>query len=120
VIYHAAIQEILSRVEFSGNDQSAKLLRVIRTETTAGAVPLKKGAIGEYKQRVNESGSIFAPVFSGTKSVTVVPHSRVTGLYFLERKRGTGQKLFSGRRRERDHLYCPWSENSEPRQARET
>jgi hypothetical protein len=95
-IYHGAIQEILSKVKFTGNDQAAKLIRVLRTESTTTAVPFKKGTAGEYKRGVNESASIFAPIFKGTRTVTVVPHARITGLYFLERKPGTGQTFFLG------------------------
>jgi hypothetical protein len=95
-IYHAAIQELLARVEFNGNDQKARLLRVLRTETQKGVVPMKKGQAADYKRKVNASGSIFAPVFSGTRTVTVVPHSRVTGVYFLERQPGSAESFFLG------------------------
>lgn len=93
-IFHAGVQEILQRVKFTGNDQAAGLLRVLRTETNTSAVPFKKGSIGDYKRGVNESGSIFAPARSGTRTVTIVPHARVTGLYFLERSPGSRQTFF--------------------------
>jgi hypothetical protein len=95
-MFHAFIQEVLGRVGFTGNDQKARLLRVLRTETEGSAIPIKKGQSGDYKRRVNASGSIFAPVFSGTRTVTTVPHSRVTGLYFLERHPGSGTTFFLG------------------------
>lgn len=95
-MFHGFMQETLGKVSFEGNDQQAGLVRVLRTETTSGAVPFKKGATGEYQRGVNESGSIFAPVFGGTRTVTAVPHSRVTGLYMLERHPGNGHTFFLG------------------------
>ena len=95
-VLHAFIQELLGKMQFEGNDPAARLLRVIRTETAAKAVPFKAGKKGLYKRGVNESGSIFAPVFSGTRTLTAVPHTRVTGIYFMERTPGTGQYFFYG------------------------
>lgn len=94
--FHALVQEVLARTEFEGNDRTQSLLRVLRTESTSSAVPFAKGRRGIYKRGVNESGSIFAPVFSGTRTVTAVPHTRITGTYFLERTPGTGHTFFLG------------------------
>jgi hypothetical protein len=97
-IYHAFVQEILGSMHFTGNDQQARLVRVLRTEQTTSAVPFRKGTSGVYKRGVNESGSLFAPIFSGTRTVTAVPHTRITGIYFMERTPGGGQSssLFYG------------------------
>jgi hypothetical protein len=95
-MYTAGIQELLGKVKFSGNDPATRMVRILRTESGVGAVPFPKGQRGRYPRRVNASGSIFAPVFSGTRTITVVPHSRVTGVYFLERAPGTGSTFFYG------------------------
>ena len=97
-IYHAFVQEVLGSMNFTGNDQQARLVRVLRTEQTTSAVPFRKGTGGVYKRGVNESGSLFAPVFSGTRTVTAVPHTRITGIYFMERTPGGGpsSSLFYG------------------------
>lgn len=95
-VLHAFVQEVLGKMQFEGNDTAARLLRVIRTETAASVVPFKAGKMGVYKRGVNESGSIFAPVFSGTRTLTAVPHTRVTGIYFMERVPGTGHYFFYG------------------------
>jgi len=105
-IYHAFVQETLANMSFSGNDQQARLVRVLRTETDAGAIPFRKGQSGVYKRGVNESGSVFAPVFSGTRTVTAVPHTHVTGLYFMERTPGTGKSFFYGDN-ENEFTYMP-------------
>lgn len=95
-VFHALVQEVLARTQFGGNDSARALVRVFRTETGTQVVPFSKGKRGSYKRGVNESGSIFAPVFSGTRTVTAVPHTRITGLYFLERTPGTGHTFFLG------------------------
>lgn len=93
-ILHAFVQELLGRIEFQGNDRNARLLRILRTESNIHAVPFAPGTTGVYKRGVNESGSIFAPVFGGTRTVTAVPHTRVTGIYFLERTPGNRHTFF--------------------------
>jgi hypothetical protein len=106
-IYHALVQEVLARTSFGGNDQARGVVRVFRTETTKGVVPFSKGKRGIYTRGVNESGSLFAPIFSGTRTVTAVPHSRLTGLYFLERQPGTGVTFFLGDS-ENEVTYIAW------------
>lgn len=95
-IFHAFIQETLARTDFEGNDRRERALRVLRTESTTTAVPFKKGDKGDYKRGVNESGSVFKPVFSGMRTITAVPHTRVTGIYFFERQPGSGTTFFYG------------------------
>lgn len=107
-IYHALVQEVLARTSFQGNDQARRLARVFRTETTKGVVPFSKGKRGIYLRGVNESGSLFAPIFSGTRTVTAVPHTRLTGLYFLERQPGTGSTFFLGDS-ENEVTYISWN-----------
>lgn len=92
----AAVQEVLGRTSFPGNDLAAGLVRILRTETGKGTVPFGKGKSGRYARRVNASGSVFDTVFSGTRTITKVPHSRVTGLYFFERDPGSSATFFYG------------------------
>ncbi|MBL9174135.1 MAG: hypothetical protein JNL10_11415 [Verrucomicrobiales bacterium] len=95
-MFHAGVQEILARTEFNGNDADARMIRILRTEQSKGTVPFGKGQKGRYARRVNASGSVFAPVFSGTTTVTAVPHTRITGTYFLERIPGARSDFFYG------------------------
>jgi hypothetical protein len=92
----AAVQEVLGRTSFPGNDVAAGLVRILRTETSKSSVPFKKGKTGRYARRVNASGSVFAPVFGGARTITRVPHTRVTGLYFFERNPGSATTFFYG------------------------
>jgi SPP1 gp7 family putative phage head morphogenesis protein len=94
--HHAFIQELLGKTGFEGNDTERRKLRVLRTESKSTAVPFAIGQKGQYKRGVNESGSIFRPVFSGARTITNVPHSRVTSLYFLERTPGGGSSFLLG------------------------
>ncbi|MFO1461232.1 MAG: hypothetical protein U1G08_17750 [Verrucomicrobiota bacterium] len=95
-MWHAAVQEVLGRVKFEGNDQTARLVRIMRTEQSKSTVPFEKGQKGQYPRRVNASGSVFAPVFSGVRTLTAVPHTRITGLYFFDRIPGQGNEFFLG------------------------
>ena len=95
-MWHAAVQEVLGNLKFEGNDNSARLVRIIRTEQSKSTVPFGKGEKGKYARRVNASGSVFAPVFSGTRTLTAVPHTRITGLYFFDRIPGVGHEFFLG------------------------
>ncbi len=90
IAHHAFIQELLAATEFDGNDVAQRRMRILRTETSAAAVPFKAGKKGLYPRGVNESGSLYRPVFSGARTITNVPHSRVTSLYFLERDPAAG------------------------------
>jgi len=97
---HALTQEVLARVEAPGNDTARRLVRLLRTETTATAVEqsLKPGEVGEYKRGVNESFSTITNFAGGSGAVTVsaMPHARVTALYWFERQPGKGGGFFLG------------------------
>jgi len=93
-MFHAFIQEMLGRMDFPGNDRQAKLLRVLRTELDREAVPFRPGESGLYPRGIYASGSLFTQVFSGVKTVTAVPHSRIVGIYFLEKSPGRGDTFF--------------------------
>lgn len=97
-MFHAFVQELLARTAFVGNDRDARMVRVIRIETDSAAVPFGKGKSGEYKRGINESGSVFRPVagWSGTRTITATPHTRITGIYFLEQQPGSGSTFFFG------------------------
>ena len=97
-IFHGFIQELLARTSFVGNDRDARMARVIRIETESTAVPFAKGKSGDYKRGINESGSVFRPVagWAGTRTITAVPHTRITGVYFLEQQPGSGSSFFFG------------------------
>ncbi len=95
-VFHAFVQELLGKMDFPGNDRDARLLRVIRTETKASVIPFPPGQSGTYPRGVNESGSLFTPVFSGGRVVTAVPHPRITSIYFLEQTPGTGNTFLYG------------------------
>jgi len=95
-VFHAFVQELLGKMEFPGNDREAHLLRVLRTETKASVIPFSPGESGTYKRGVNESGSLFTPVFSGGRVVTAVPHPRITSIYFLEQIPGSGHTFLYG------------------------
>lgn len=95
-MFHAGVQEVLGRLKFNGNDTTNRQVRILRTEQSKETVPFRKGQSGRYARRLNASGSVFAPVFSGTTTVTVVPHTRVTGTYFFDRIPGTGSSFFYG------------------------
>jgi hypothetical protein len=105
--FQAFVQEVLGRLEFPANDRLAKSVRLLRTETSSTAVPFAVGTTGDYVRGVNESGSIFAPVFSGTRTVTVVPHTRITSLYFFERTPGSGGDFLLGDS-ENEATYIAW------------
>jgi hypothetical protein len=94
--FHGFVQELLSKLDFPGNDREARMLRVLRTETRSTAVPFATGESGVYKRGVNESGSLYTPFSSGAKTLTAVPHARITSIYFLERTPGSGNTFLYG------------------------
>jgi hypothetical protein len=105
--FHAFVQEVLERLTFPGSDREQRLVRLLRTETTASAVTIPKGQTGEYKRGVNESGSLYTPIFNGARTVTAVPFTRITSLYFFERTPGTGGSLLLGDG-ENEATYIGW------------
>lgn len=107
LMFQAFVQEVLGRLQFPGNDRNARSVRILRTETNAGAVPIPVGKVGTYKRGVNESGSLFYPVFTGARTITVVPHTRITSLYFFERTPGAGGDFLLGDM-ENEATYIGW------------
>lgn len=98
-VFHAFVQEVLGRTEFPGNDQVNRTVRLLRTESAKSAVPFGAGTAGVYKRGVNESGSVYT-WFGGAgrhaHTVTVVPHARITSMYFFERLPGVGGDFLLG------------------------
>ncbi len=105
--FHAFVQEVLERLTFPGSDREQRVARLLRTETTPSAVTIPKGQTGEYKRGVNESGSLYTPFSSGARTVTAVPFTRITSLYFFERTPGTGGDLLLGDG-ENEATYIGW------------
>jgi hypothetical protein len=87
--YHALIQEVLGHVALPYNDREARAIRLVRTESKPGmaANQVTPGKKRTMARGLNESASLVRRVsVSGTEdTVQAVPHSRVTGLYLLER-----------------------------------
>lgn len=97
---HALVQEVLSRVEFRYNDTARRALRLSRTENAAvmKAQKIQPGDGRKMLRGVNESSSIFrkVTVHGSEQTFQAVPHSRVTGLYLLERDPGLANCSFLG------------------------
>jgi hypothetical protein len=112
-IWHAYQQEILGNTAFRYNDQKLKVVRLMRTELK-GVMNLYKASNGKpfwdsgdvrqfqknirFPRGANESSSIFKdvyPVGSTEVTVQVVPHCRVTGLYFTDQPPNTGGAGFA-------------------------
>jgi len=60
-LFHSFVQEVLSRLKFNGSDRSNRHVRLLRTETTADAVTIPTGLVGDYRRGVDESGSLYTP-----------------------------------------------------------
>lgn len=95
-MFHAFMQEMLATTKFPGNDPRHRVMRILRTENTEGAVPFAAGKSGVYRRGVNESGSVATAFSTGTRTVTIVPHARITSSYFMERTPGKGGDLLLG------------------------
>lgn len=95
-MFHAFMQEMLATTEFPGNDTKNRVMRILRTENTAGAIPFAAGKSGVYRRGVNESGSVATAFSTGERTVTIVPHARITSSYFMERTPGKGGNLLLG------------------------
>ena len=106
-LFHSFVQEVLSRLEFNGNDRSDRHVRLLRTETTADAVTIPTGLVGDYRRGFNESVSLYTPFATGAQTVTAVPHTRVTSLYFFERVPDTGGSFLLGDS-ENEATYIGW------------
>ena len=107
-MHHAFVQEVLGHTLFATNDQALRRVRILRTETKASVIPFAVGEKGLYKRGVNESGSLIRPIWSGGKTISNVPHSRVTSLYFLEQRPGSGGTFLLGDS-ENEATYISWN-----------
>ncbi len=100
IAWHALVQEVLGAVEFRHNDRTRRAVRLIRTEKKAVMKTYKviPGESRRMPRGLNESSSIFrkTQVYGTEITVQAVPHSRVTGLYLLERRPGKGTSSFLG------------------------
>lgn len=99
-IWHAFVQEVLGNVTFDNNDRMRRAVRLIRTEKKEiiSRQGIKQGAQRRMRRGLNESSSIFRTTrVHGTEiTVQAVPHSRVTGLYLLERRPSSAGSSFLG------------------------
>lgn len=100
IAWHALVQEVLGAVEFRHNDRSRRAVRLIRTEKKAVMTQYKitHGTSRSMPRGLNESSSVFrtTTVFGTEITVQAVPHSRITGLYLLERRPGARTSSFLG------------------------
>lgn len=96
--WHSLVQEVLAKTDVRGNDRSLRAIRLLRTENRAIMQGVAKADGQKLKRGPNESASLFRPVAVHGSELTVqaVPHSHVTGLYFLEREPGMGTGSFLG------------------------
>ncbi len=97
---HALVQEVLGKVQFRFNDQTRRAVRLSRTEQASvmKASKLTPGATLRMPRGANESSSVFRKVQVHGSEVTIqaVPHSRITGMYLLERDAGLANCSFLG------------------------
>jgi len=94
-VYHALIQELMAKTQFPGNDNERRLLRGIRCTTTTALRRAQYDKPVWFERAVYESGSLFvARPLGKHKTLQAVPHSRVLGVYFLERGPGYGATCF--------------------------
>ena len=97
IAHHALVQEALESTAFTHNDQTARKVRIFRTEKTS--MGLQQGTPGKLVRGVNESGSVFRPVIAVAGphvTVQAVPYHRITGMYFMEQGPGMGSCGFLG------------------------
>ncbi len=77
-----------------GNDRARKLVRIMRGERTGVPGRPPAGANVDYPRRVLASGSHAKYSWFGDATVTTVEHSRVFGVYWLERTPGFAHCFF--------------------------
>jgi hypothetical protein len=108
--FHAAQQEILGRVAMPNNDTGRRAFRILRTEkqTNLDKLGVVKGEDRTMPRGVNESGSMFGEVVIDGNQLTVqaVPHSRITGLYLIQRP-GAKTGLFHPNEYENEATFIP-------------
>jgi len=99
-IWHAFVQEVLGSTQFRHNDRARRAVRLIRTEKKAVMTEnkVKPGSTRRMPRGLNESSSVFRTtrVYGSEITVQAVPHTRVTGLYLLERRPGAATSSFLG------------------------
>jgi hypothetical protein len=106
-IWHAFMQELLSKTDFENNDRVTKEVRLIRTESKSGleeALTQDKTKLKEYEHGSGltmlrgacESSSVFRAETVGGAQLTlqIVPHHRVVACYFTERTPGSERTSF--------------------------
>lgn len=100
--HHAFVQELLANTDLRYNDRAMRLVRLVRTEAKVAMKQskLKPGdkAVEMKSRGLCESASIFrrTTVYGSEGTVQAVPHSRVTGVYLMERRPGQGGSSFLG------------------------
>jgi SPP1 gp7 family putative phage head morphogenesis protein len=109
-IWHALTYEMLGKTAMRFNDQSARVVRLIRTETS-GVIIQYKVQVGPgqaMKRGPHESASIFGVARPVGDEITLqeVPHHRVTAAYFFDRFPGYGGGLLLGDG-ENEFLFLP-------------
>ena len=101
---HALTMEMLNKTQFTGNNRAARSLQLHRTEG-ADVMGLYGIEVGKKQKNLlmrrgaNESGSAVDYVIAvAGKEHTIqqVPHHRITGSYFFERRAGGGYTFFAG------------------------
>jgi ADP-ribose pyrophosphatase YjhB (NUDIX family) len=100
IAQHALSYEVVRRTEFEGNDLASGTVRLGRTEDK-DVMRIHSMKVGDKKVMTRgamESYSISRTVRVNGAELTVqhIPHTRVFGLYFLERYGGSNQAPFLG------------------------
>lgn len=99
-VWHAFVQEVLGGVAFDNNDRLRRVVRLTRTgdKIVINKYGLKFGRGLKMPGGLNKSSSVFRTTRVHGSEITVqaVPHTRVTGLYLLERKPGASIGAFLG------------------------
>lgn len=96
--YQSAVQIALENTNFEGKDPATRSILLGRTEDDNVMANSKVGHEMQAKHGVNESHGIFQTVVVEGSNLTVtrVPYSRISGIYFAERKPGTNRAGFCG------------------------
>jgi hypothetical protein len=97
-VHQAFVQELLGKTKFEGNWPESGAMRIFRTESAddlSDIYNMPRGTTKDFARGLNESHSPFTPkeVLAGKEvTVTAMPHTKVTGVYWMERPRtgGTG------------------------------
>lgn len=98
-IHHAFMQELLANTEMRHNDRARRVFRLVRTEDKSAMAlyGIKPGVVSMPRGLCESSSPFRVTSVHGTEvTVQAVPHSKVTGLYAMERKPGAGGSSFLG------------------------